>query len=206
MQANDDLTAGWGRACRELARADPVMAGLVARYPGEALVPHGDTFRTLMRAITGQQISVSAAEAIWRRLLGRLGAATPAAVLASDEATLAACGLTRRKAAALHGIASAFRDGYRIEGAPGDADAALLALPGVGRWTADMVSIFALGRPDILPAADIGLLRAVSRHYAVARDDLDAVALAQIAEAWRPWRSVATWYLWRDLDPVPVAY
>lgn len=190
----------WARACDHLGAADPVLAGLMARYEGEVLLPHGDVFRTLARAVTGQQISVPAAERIWLRLVERLGAGTPDAVLAAGADAMAACGLTRRKAAALVAIAQGW-------GGPAPATRqVLLGLPGVGPWTADMVAIFALGEPDILPLADIGLHRAMVRHYGVAREDLDGAALERLAAPWRPWRSVAVWHLWRDLDPVPVAY
>lgn len=190
----------WVRACHHLGAADPVMARLTARYEGEALLPHGDVFRTLARAVTGQQISVPAAERIWLRLVERLGEATPEGVLAAGADAMAACGLTRRKAAALAAIAQGWG-----ETVPGTREA-LLALPGVGPWTADMVAIFARGESDILPLADIGLHRAVALHYGVARHGLDRAALERLAAPWRPWRSVAVWYLWRDLDPVPVAY
>ena len=193
-------TGAWTRACDHLGAADPVMVGLMARYEGEVLLPHGDVFRTLARAVTGQQISVPAAERIWLRLVERLGEATPAGVLAAGADAMAACGLTRRKAAALVAIAQGWG------GAAPATREALLALPGVGPWTADMVAIFALGEPDILPLADIGLHRAVAQHYGVTRDSLDGAALERLAAPWRPWRSVAVWHLWRDLDPVPVAY
>lgn len=192
----------WAAGCSHLAAADPVLAGLIAAYGEERLAPHGDVFATLARAITGQQISVLAAERIWQRLLDRLGRATPAAVLAAGEPDLAACGLTRRKAAALTAIAAGLEAGAAIP----DSREALLALPGVGPWTADMVAIFALGAPDVLPLADIGLHRAIAEHYGMARKDLDPEGLQRVAAPWRPWRSIAVWYLWRALDPVPVSY
>jgi len=206
-----DARLDWKLACAALYRADLVVARLIDRYPGEALEPHGDVFRTLLRSIVGQQISVAAAERIWARMIARLGTPTPRAVLAAGEAALVACGLTRRKAAHAGAIALLIRDAAVDTGAWRHADdeavaAALQALPGIGRWSADMVMIFALGRPDVLPAADIGLQRAVARHFGIARSELDKARLEAVADRWRPWRSVATWYLWRDLDPVPVAY
>ena len=194
--------AEWTAGCAHLARADPVMAGLVAAYAGERLQPHGDVFATLARAITGQQISVPAAERIWQRLLGLLGEPGTGAVVAAGEAALAGCGLTRRKAACLTAIAAAVEAGAAL---PASREA-LLALPGVGPWTADMVAIFALGEPDILPLADIGLQRAIAGHYGIDREALDRRRMEELALSWRPWRTIAVWYLWRDLDPVPVAY
>lgn len=194
--------AGWAAGCTLLARRDSVMADLIAAYGDERLEPHGDVFATLMRAVTGQQISVLAAERIWQRILDRLAAPTPDAVLSAGEAALVGCGLTRRKAACLVAIA----DGLAAGTALPDSREALLALPGVGPWTADMVAIFALGEADIMPLGDVGLHRAIADRYGIARGELDRDRLLGLAEPWRPWRSIAVWYLWRDLDPVPVAY
>jgi DNA-3-methyladenine glycosylase II len=155
-----------------------------------------------MRAVTGQQISVLAAERIWQRLLARLGRPSPDAVLSAGEEALAACGLTRRKAASLVAIAGGLATGAALP----DSRDALLALPGVGPWTADMVAIFALGEGDIMPLGDVGLHRAIADRYGITRQELDRERLLALAEPWRPWRSIAVWYLWRDLDPVPVAY
>ena len=194
--------ANWSLGCGHLSGADPVMARLIAAYGDERLEAHGDVFATLARAVTGQQISVLAAERIWQRVLDRLGEATVAAVLAGGPEALVACGLTRRKAASLVAIAADIEAGAAL---PASREA-LLALPGVGPWTADMVAMFALGAPDILPLADIALQRAVAERYGIARERLDAAGLAGLAERWRPWRSIAVWYLWRDLDPLPVHY
>ena len=194
--------ADWTAGSAHLARTDPVMAGLIAAYAGERLQPHGDVFATLARAITGQQISVPAAESIWQRLLALLGEPRPGAVLAAGEAALAGCGLTRRKAACLTAIAGEIAAGAAL---PASREA-LLALPGVGPWTADMVAIFALGEADVLPLADIGLQRAIAGLYGIDRAALDRRRMEELAEAWRPWRTIAVWYLWRDLDPMPVAY
>lgn len=194
--------AAWAAGCELLARRDPVMAGLIAVYGGERLEPHCDVFATLMRAVTGQQISVLAAERIWQRMLDRLAVPTPDAVLSAGEADLTACGLTRRKAACLVAIAGGLVAGAALP----DSREALLALPGVGPWTADMVAIFALGEPDIMPLGDVGLHRAIADRYGIGRGELDRDRLLGLAEPWRPWRSIAVWHLWRDLDPVPVAY
>lgn len=193
----------WQEGCRHLCRIDPHLATLVARYAGERLEPHGDVFSTLARAITGQQISVLAAERIWSRLCALLGRVTPEAVLGTGAEALAGCGLTRRKAASLEAIAR----GIAIDGrAMPSRRADLLALSGVGPWTADMVAIFALGEADILPVGDIGLQKAVAARYGLAREVVDGLGLERMARSWRPWRSIAVWHLWRDLDPVPVIY
>ncbi len=156
-----------------------------------------------MRAIVGQQISVTAAERIWERLTGHLAAITPWDVARADAAALRSCGLTRNKAASMIAAADAMAAWQGASGEPGDIRRRLLTLKGVGPWTADMVLIFAVGDLDILPAADMGLQRAVATIYGGARS---ADSVRSRAIAWRPWRTVAAWYLWRDLDPHPVAY
>ncbi len=193
----------WWQAAGTLCRRDPRLATVIERYPGERLEPHGDLFRSLIRAIVGQQISVTASERIWDRLTRDLAAITPREVARMDAATVRGHGLTRNKArsiAAAAGVMATWKDSPSQSE---DIRRRLLALKGVGPWTVDMVLIFAAGELDVLPVADIGLQRAVAAVYGCARSP-DAVSTR--ATAWRPWRTVATWYLWRDLDPLPVAY
>ena len=202
--------AYWQEARAALAAADPVMASLVARYEGEGLVGQGDLFLTLARAIVAQQISVRAADSIWARLEACVGTVAPPAVAARTQDELRRAGLTRQKSAYLRDIAIGFVSGAidpeRWQGADDEAVIDdLLALRGVGRWTAEMVLIFYLQRPDVLPLADIGVRRAMGKHYGDG-GSMDPDAIEAHAERWRPWRSVAVWHLWRSLDPLPVAY
>lgn len=201
----------WWSAAADLARRDAVLAPIIAAYPGEALEAHGDIFRTLARAIVGQQISVLAAERIWNRLVADVGAVSPENVIGVSAERLRVCGLTRRKAESL--IAAADAAMAEDQDWPawlslGDEELAarLTRLSGVGPWTAHMVMIFAAGRADILPTGDIGLRRVAGDLYGATGGMMDVEGLTALAEAWRPWRSVAVWYLWRSLDPVPVAY
>ena len=202
--------AYWDEACAALAAADPVMTGLVARYDGEGLVGQGDPFLTLARAIVAQQISVHAADSIWARLEACVGTVAPPEVAARTQEELRGAGLTRQKASYLRDIATGFVSGdidpARWQEAGDDAAIDdLLALRGVGRWTAEMVLIFHLQRPDVLPLADIGVRRAMGEHYGEG-GAMSPEAIEAFAECWRPWRSVAVWHLWRSLDPLPVAY
>ncbi len=200
----------WPRATAALSASDPVLAGLIASFPGIALRSRGDPFATLVRSIVGQQISVKAADAVWGRLTSNLRPLDPQAVLAAQPEALAACGLSRRKVEYLGDLAAHFAAG-RIVPARWElaGDEAIIAelcdVRGIGRWTAEMFLIFNLLRPDVLPLDDIGLQKAVALHYREGvrppRKDL-----AVLGESWRPWRSVATWYLWRSLDPLPVEY
>lgn len=202
--------AWWQEACVGLAAADPVMAGLVARYQGEGLVGQGDPFLTLVRAIVAQQISVRAADSIWARLEACVGTVSPPHVAVRSQDELRGAGLTRQKAGYVRDIAAGFVSG-EIEPArwqDADDEAAivdLLAIRGVGRWTAEMVLIFHLQRPDVLPLADIGVQRAIARHYGDG-NRMSSEAMEAQARHWRPWRTVAVWHLWRSLDPLPVAY
>ena len=200
----------WQKASRALARNDRVMATLVRRYRGMSLVSRGDPFGTLARSIVGQQISVKAADAVWARFSAAVGEVSPAAVLLAGAQGLDGCGLSGRKTEYLVDLASHFSEG-RIEPerwqamADEEVIAELVDVRGIGRWTAEMFLIFNLMRPDVFPLDDLGVQKAVFRHYFDGEKQSRRI-LAETAEQWRPWRSVATWYLWRSLDPLPVEY
>ena len=202
--------AYWDKAKRELSRSDPVLGAIIRRYPRIHLEPRGDPFHTLARSIVGQQISVKAAQAVWNRLLDALPAVTPEHALEAGSEKLLACGLSRRKAEYLADVAEHFAS-ERILPARwqtmGDEEVIgeLVQIRGIGRWTAEMLLIFSLLRPDVLPVDDLGLQRGVSLGYRKGRK-VSVSAIRRIARTWAPWRSVATWYLWRSLDPLPVEY
>ncbi|MEI7432467.1 MAG: DNA-3-methyladenine glycosylase, partial [Betaproteobacteria bacterium] len=183
---------------------------IVARYSGGTLVSRGDPFSTLARSIVGQQISVKAADSVWARFVAALPALTPAGVLAVSTEALRACGLSARKVEYVGDLARHFSDG-QIHSARwaqmSDQEIIdeLTAVRGIGVWTAEMFLIFNQLRPDVFPLDDIGLQKAVACHYCQGQRP-DRRALSKFGEAWRPWRSVATWFLWRSLDPVPVEY
>jgi len=201
----------WQRAVKALSRKDPVLGRLIRASPNHALTHRGDPFVALARAIVGQQVSVASATSIWRRLEAALGAVTCDALAGASDATLGTCGLSRQKLAYLRDLARHFQ----AEGvAPGHWAAAddeaviadLVRVKGIGRWTAEVFLIFHLQRPDVLPADDIGIRRAVQRHYFAERDAIGPKEIRALGEAWRPWRSVASWYLWRSLDVVALTY
>jgi len=209
--------AFWAPAKRRLRAADPTLASIIARHPRVRLVSRGDGFSTLARSIVGQQISVKAADSVWARLVERCPQMTPAALLRRRIATLRACGLSGRKAEYLRDLACHFADGrldlQQLAGQPDDAVIDCLTdIRGIGRWTAEMFLIFNLQRPDVFPLDDLGLLKAISRHYFGGESTAGLLRgagrerVAQLGARWTPYRSVATWYLWRSLDPVPVEY
>ena len=202
--------AYWTQAAAELSRLDAVMAELVERYAGLSLVSRGDPFGTLARSIVGQQISVKAADAVWGRFSMQVGEVSPQRVLSLGEAGLTGCGLSKRKIEYLCDLAGHFSSGRLDPLAWTSLDdeaviAELTEVRGIGRWTAEMFLIFNQMRPDVFPLDDIGLQRAVSERY-FAGEKQSRRTLAAFGERWRPWRSVATWYLWRSLDPLPVEY
>jgi DNA-3-methyladenine glycosylase II len=200
----------WDTACAELAERDPVMRGFVERHGAAALVSRGDPFLTLARSIVGQQISVKAAQSVWDRFAAKAGEVAPARVARMRVDTLRNCGLSARKVEYLRDLARQFDSGA-IDPSdwPALDDEAIIAelvtVRGIGRWTAEMFLIFNLLRPDVLPLDDIGLLRGIEKGYR-AGAKVTRKEAQTLAEAWRPWRTVATWHLWRSLDPVPVEY
>jgi len=185
------------------------MRAIMRRHPGIALKSRGDAFQTLARSIVGQQISVKAADSVWARLLRVAPAMRPEEVVAGRRRLLAA-GLSQRKREYLLDLARRFVDGslHAARWVELDDEAVigdLVQVRGIGRWTAEMFLIFNLMRPNVLPLDDLGLQRAVRIHY-FDGEIADAGAIRALAGGWEPWRSVATWYLWRSLDPVPVEY
>jgi DNA-3-methyladenine glycosylase II len=199
----------WLRAKRALARRDAVLARIIRAHPRIALERRGEPFKTLARSIVGQQISVKAAESVWNRVLAHAPAATPAQILKARH-RLPTCGLSQRKAEYIADLARHFADGtIHARDWPDMDDEAVIAeliqVRGIGRWTAEMFLMFNLLRPDVLPLDDLGLQRAINLHY-FEGERAPRVAMNALAANWAPWRSVATWYLWRSLDPVPVEY
>ena len=200
--------AYWRRATRELTERDPVLAGLIPHHRALIVGMRGDAFQTLARAIVGQQISVKAAQSVWERLVATAGVFAPEGLAGVEHATLRAAGLSGRKAEYIQDLARRFCDRsidpLRLPDlSDEDIIEQLVRVRGIGRWTAEMFLIFNLGRPDVLPVGDLGLQRAMSLSYNRGRA-LSERRMRLIARAWTPWRSVATWYLWRSLEtPTP---
>lgn len=200
----------WAEAVRDLTRNDPVLRRLIKQYPGVALASRGAAFSTLVRSIVGQQISVKAADSVWSRLSSSLPEMSPDAVLRMAPDALRSCGLSARKVEYISDLAGHFVAGrIHVDTWPEMADAEIIDeltdVRGIGEWTAQMFLMFNLLRPDVLPLDDIGLQKAAALHYFSGQRPTRR-QLTELGESWRPWRSVATWYLWRSLDPVPVEY
>ncbi len=200
----------WEQAKSELAERDEVMGALVGRFQGLAMGSRGDAFSTLARSIVGQQISVKAAQSVWDRVHARFDGVAPHALARCRIPTLRACGLSGQKAGYMQDLARKFLDGTLDANRWHAMEDEVLILEltqvkGIGRWTAEMFLMFYLARPDVLPVGDLGLQKAMRINYNRGRP-LSPKRMQKIGAAWSPWRSVATWYMWRSLDPIPVEY
>jgi DNA-3-methyladenine glycosylase II len=210
MALSATATIDYTRARRLLARRDPILRDLMRTHGpcGLAARQHNDPFKALARAIVGQQLSAKAAATIFSRFEALFDAfPTPAQVLAVPEDRLRSVGLSSQKLGYLRDLCRRIVEG----GLPLDVldrmdDEAVIEnltqVKGVGRWTAEMFLIFRLQRPDVLPVGDLGIVRAVQRAYKL-RKAPSPDRLTRIGEAWRPYRSVACWYLWASLNNEP---
>jgi DNA-3-methyladenine glycosylase II len=202
----------WDDACRHLTRRDRVMKKLIPQFGEARLQSRGDAFTTLARSIVGHQISVKAAQSVWQRFSALLEAPgtrlQPTSVLALDAPRMREAGLSARKIEYLKDLARHFDDGtvHVRQWQQMDDEAIieeLVAIRGIGRWTAEMFLIFYLLRPNVLPLDDIGLLRGISLSY-FSGEPVSRAEAREVGDAWAPFRSVATWYIWRSLDPLPL--
>jgi DNA-3-methyladenine glycosylase II len=199
--------AAFARARRHLSRRDAVLRTLMTRVGRCTLEPGGDCFAALVRAVVAQMISTKAARAITMRLETMVGGLAPERILAAGEERLRGAGLSGSKAQALADLAAHVADGRlpltRLEELDDEeVIARLVPIRGIGRWTAEMFLIFSLGRLDVLPVDDFGLRAGVRDQYRL-KELPGRAALRELGECWRPYRSVATWYLWRSRGFVP---
>jgi DNA-3-methyladenine glycosylase II len=200
----------WDEARKYLTRRDRVMKRLIPQFGTACLQSRGDAFTTLARSIVGQQISVKAAQSVWDRLAALPRRMTPANVLKLKVDDMRAAGLSARKIEylvdlALHFDSGAVHADAWLEMADEDIISELVGIRGIGRWTAEMFLIFHLMRPNVLPLDDVGLITGISKNY-FSGDPVSRSDAREVAAAWNPYCSVATWYIWRSLDPLPVAY
>jgi DNA-3-methyladenine glycosylase II len=200
----------YARARRLLLRRDPILAVLIRKHGpcGLAAAQRADHFSALVRAITGQQLSTKAAATIYARLAALMpGAVTPESLSALSDEQFRAVGMSRQKTAYFRDLCDKVSSGAlpldSLEAMTDDeVIAALTQVKGIGRWSAEMFLMFRLHRPDVLPVGDLGIVNAVQSVYRL-RTKPTAERIRKIGEAWRPYRSVASWYLWRSLDNEP---
>jgi DNA-3-methyladenine glycosylase II len=200
----------WDEACHYLSRKDRVMKRLIPQFGDACLQSRGDPFTTLARSIVGQQISVKAAQTVWDRFARLPRRMSAGNVLKLKVDDMRSAGLSARKIEYLVDLALHFDSGaIRVDAWKGMADediiAELVGIRGIGRWTAEMFLIFHLMRPNVLPLDDVGLINGISRNY-FSGDPVSRSDAREVAAAWDPYCSVATWYIWRSLDPEPVEY
>ena len=200
----------WSEAKNELKKKDKKLGIIIDSYPKDFLFSKSDPFLTLARSIVGQQISVKAAQSVWDKLILKIGIVSPEIIYKSHSNKLRSAGLSRQKVSYLKNLAFAFIDKkikIKLWNKMSDDEVIedLVQIKGIGRWTAEMFLIFNLCRADIFPLDDIGMIKGICKIYNL-KYPIKRRKLIQIGNRWRPYRSVATWYLWRSLDPIPVEY
>jgi DNA-3-methyladenine glycosylase II len=206
QDAQPFLPPYWAEAKAELMQRDRIMNKLIPQFGDLQLRGHPDPFTTLARSIVGQQVTVKAAEIAWQKLRTLCPKMTPAQVIKAGAAELSGCGLSKRKTEYILDLADHFKAKRVHADQWSEMDdeaviAELVQIRGITRWTAEMFLIFNLLRPNVLPLDDAGLIQGISQNYfsgePVSRSDA-----REVAANWGPWRTVATWYLWRSLDPI----
>ena len=200
----------WEEACKHLVKKDRVMKRLIPQFGDACLQSRGDPFITLARSIVGQQISVKAAQSVWDKFAVLPRKLTPANVLKLKVDDMRAAGLSARKVEYLVDLSLNFDSGNLQIKKWSEMDdetiiAELIAIRGIGRWTAEMFLIFHLLRPNVLPLDDVGLINGISKNY-FSGESVSRSEAREVSAPWAPYRSVATWYIWRSLDPLPVDY
>jgi DNA-3-methyladenine glycosylase II len=201
----------YARARRVLMRRDPVLAPVIKKHRERSLIegPPVDPFSALVRTIVGQQLSTKAAATIHGRLIALMpaGIATPQAIAALGDAQLRQVGLSRQKSAYLRDLAAKSASGeLHLDSLSEMTDEqvieAITKVKGLGRWSAEMFLMFRLRRPDVLPVDDLGIVNAIYRLYKL-RKKPSADRIRKMGETWRPYRTVACYYLWRSLENTP---
>jgi len=200
----------WILAINNLKKKDKILKEIINKYKSEKLHSKKNAFLTLAKSITGQQISVKAANSIWLRLEKKIKKIDPSNILKIKINEIKKCGFSKQKANYIFNLANFFKKNKNIENKwekieDEEVIDDLIKIKGIGRWTAEMFLIFYLLRPNIFPSADIGLLKAISINYNL-KYPLKNSDIKKFKKKWIPWSTVATWYLWRSLDPVPIKY
>jgi DNA-3-methyladenine glycosylase II len=200
----------WQKAKKTLSSKDNKLSKIIESYPQDFLFSKSDPFFTLARSIVGQQISVKAAQSVWNRLEAKVSKINPKIIAKTHSNTLKSVGLSRQKVSYLKNLAEAFIEKkikLNMWNKMTDEEIVqdLIQIKGIGRWTAEMFLIFNLCRADIFPLDDIGMIKGLCKLYKISYP-AEKEKIIKIGTKWKPYRSVATWYLWRSLDPIPVEY
>ena len=199
----------WEKGKKELKKIDKNIKKIIELYEFPSLTTRENMFYTLIRSIVGQQISVRAADTIWDKIVNEAKEIRPEIIYSMNENTMRDCGLSKRKVEYMKAVSEKWLNGYDKINWHELSDEAvtekLVEIRGIGKWTAEMILIFTLMRPDIFPMGDIGAIRALEKIYNKGQK-MNKEQIEEIVKKWKPWRTIATWYLWRSIDPVPVQY
>ena len=202
----------WQESIEYLTKTDPKLGKLFKQYSNYGISSRGEALETLMRSIVGQQISIQAAASVWGKLAKLIGNINPDKVLSASFEDLKSCGLSKQKTQYIINIAEHFKTkkitnhSYWDERSYQTIYDELITIKGIGPWTAEMFGMFYLLEKDIFPIKDIGIIRAMNQVYGNEGEALDLNEIIKIADKWKPYRSVACWFLWRSIDSEEVAY
>jgi len=202
----------WQESIDYLSNIDAILRELINKYSQSTLTTHGDALETLMRSIVGQQISVKAAASVWHKIIDLLDEIKPDNVLLAGFENLRSCGLSKQKTQYILNIAEHFKshnindESYWNDREFSNIYDELITIKGIGPWTAEMFGMFYLLERDIFPLKDLGILKAINQLYCVDGVPLKIDQVVAISDRWKPYRTVASWYLWRSIDNEAVLY
>ena len=200
----------WNKGIIYLSNKDKVLKKIIDQFPKQSLILNNNSFQALVNSIIGQQISVSAANSMKKKLFALKKNITPRTIKNIKKIDFKKCGLSKQKILYINNIADFFAENKKFINKIDKSEdqyirEKLIEIKGIGNWTVDMFLIFTHGSSNIFPTGDLGFIKAISKHY---KKDLplDDNFLSTLLKRWSPYSSIATWYLWRSLDPIPVSY
>jgi len=202
----------WQESIDYLSNIDAKLGELINKYSQSTLTTRGDALETMMRSIVGQQISVKAAASVWQKIIDLLDEIKPDNVLLVGFENLRSCGLSKQKTQYIINIAEHFKshnindESYWCDREFSNIYDELITIKGIGPWTAEMFGMFYLLERDIFPLKDLGIIRAINQLYCVDGIPLQIDQVVAISDRWKPYRTVASWYLWRSIDNEAVLY
>ena len=202
----------WQESIEYLTKTDPQLAKILKQHSQYSITSRGEALETLLRSIVGQQISVKAAASVWKKLTNLIGSIKSENVLSASSENLKSCGLSKQKTQYIINIAEHFKandianHSYWKGRTYLSIYDELITIKGIGPWTAEMFGMFYLLEKDIFPIKDVGIIRAMNRLYGNNNKVLGLDEIIKISDTWKPYRSVACWFLWRSIDSKEVLY
>ncbi|MDC6447845.1 DNA-3-methyladenine glycosylase 2 family protein [Alphaproteobacteria bacterium] len=200
----------WNKGKKYLSNKDKVLKRIIDQFPNQSLQLNNNSFHALINSIIGQQISVSAANSMKTKLFSLKRNVTPRTIKNIKKNDFKKCGLSKQKILYINNIADFFLNNKKFINNISLLDIDLIRknfveIKGIGNWTVDMFLLFTHGSSNIFPSGDLGFIKAISKHYKMDLP-LSEKKLLKLYQKWSPYSSIATWYLWRSLDPIPVSY